>query len=117
MRPLTMALLLLAITGCSEPEYILSGQIKDVTTGKPIEGATVLIAGLGGPAETTTADGRFSIYLVLLPTQARSNWQLKLSAEGYESETVDVRVLLDDDGRPVHIYVQAYLRPVSAAEE
>lgn len=129
MRWLGAALCLLTMAGCTiEDDYVLSGTVKDAVSGKPLKGVAVELVdvdfGVTGPTVVpvrTDADGRFRIPFTVTTGDAKwesQNWKAKLSAEGFETEVVELGpVPVPEDSTPVHIVVRAYVRTADTEPE
>lgn len=113
MRELAFCVCLFATVGCADREYVLVGKVKDAITGEPIDGATVVIAGTSIPGHRTTADGDFAYYIDFSPKRPNPQWKLKLSADGYKSDTIEIGPVVEADDDPVYIFVHLCLRPTT----
>ena len=125
--PRFLALLLLTLTGCqSRYEVEVHGTIGNASTGKPVPGVKVQLNGSDGRPLTDFSmcneqgefhfNFRVSEYAFARATKDSTKWTVTLSADGFESETVDLGVLkLPQPKETTHIVVRAFMRPSPAA--
>jgi hypothetical protein len=118
---LLVAALAVVVPGCSyNCHFVARGVVRDAADGRPIPNARVelldgdgrphRLEGGGGvrPAEVTTnAQGEFEAAFSTVPSakDELTGWTVKLSAEGYEPETIAVGPVMEPKRGDVTVYL------------
>ena len=113
-----IAALVLAVPGCSyNCHFEARGVVRDAADGRPIPNARVelldadrnrtLSSDSGPAAVTTDAQGAFQVAFWTVPSgkDELTGWTAKVSAEGYEPETIAVGPVKEPKRGDVTVYL------------
>lgn len=115
---LLVATVALTVSGCSRScNFEARGVVRDAADGQPIRNVRVEVLdgdgrphthNAGGPAEATTdGNGEFHVPFFTVPSleDELTGWTVKLSAEGYEPETIAVGPVKEPNQANVTVYL------------
>lgn len=115
---LLVGILALTLSGCSyNCHFEARGVIRNAVDGQPIENARVELFNADGrplihasgkeTSVTTDSSGQFQVSFCTVPTakDELTGWTAKLSAEGYEPETIEIGPVKEPKGGNVTVYL------------
>lgn len=127
VRLLLSALCVCALSGCSMAySYHLRGTVKDAATGKTLNRVQVELVDVNDVSYKDWVTGvwtdsygyfRMQFSVDRYDRNETRKWKLKLSAEGYQTEVIEIGpVDKPSSGDPVYLVLRAFLRPADNAE-